>query len=126
LTLVLDAGAFVAIERLDRDVIALMKRERLLGRTPLTHGGVIGQVWRGGAGRQANLARLLPGVEVAALDDELGRQAGMLLGQTRTFDVIDAALALLATDGDEILTSDVRDLSRLALVARRHVDVVGV
>jgi hypothetical protein len=41
--------------------------------TPLTHGGVVGQVWRGGTGRQAPLARLLPGIEVAALDATLGR-----------------------------------------------------
>jgi hypothetical protein len=83
MTLVLDAGALVAIERLDREVVALIKRERLLGRAPITHGGVIGQVWRGGGGRQANLARLLPGLEVVALDDELGRRVGMLLRRRR-------------------------------------------
>lgn len=38
--LVLDAGALVAGERSDRDVIALIKRERLAGRTPITHGGI--------------------------------------------------------------------------------------
>lgn len=32
--LVLDAGAFVAVERGDRDVVALVKRERLSGRAP--------------------------------------------------------------------------------------------
>lgn len=57
MSLVLDAGAFVAIERSDRSVVALLKREPLAGRAPLTHGGVVGQVWRGGGGRQANLAR---------------------------------------------------------------------
>jgi hypothetical protein len=45
-------------------------------------------------------------VEVAALDEELGRQAGVLLGRSRRSDVIDAALLLLARDGDEVLTSD--------------------
>ena len=30
--LVLDAGAFVAVERGDRGVVALVKRERLAGR----------------------------------------------------------------------------------------------
>ena len=33
--LVLDAGAFVAVERGSRDVAALIKRERLAGRTHL-------------------------------------------------------------------------------------------
>ena len=69
--LVLDAGAFVAVERGDRDVVALVKRERLSGRAPVTNGGVVGQVWRGGSGRQAPVARLLAGVDVAPIDDLL-------------------------------------------------------
>jgi hypothetical protein len=126
MTLVLDAGALVAIERLDRDVVALIKRERRLGRAPVTHGGVVGQVWRGGTGRQANLARLLPGVEVLPLDDTLGRRAGMLLAETRMSDVIDAAVVLLAADGDEILTSDTSDLRRLVQASGLHADIVSV
>jgi hypothetical protein len=73
-TLVLDAGALVAVERGDHEVIALIKRERLASRAPLTHGGIVGQVWRGGRGRQSRLGQLLPGLEVAALDRELGRR----------------------------------------------------
>ena len=46
---VLDAGAFVAVEHGSRDVAALVKRERLAGRPPVTSGGVITQVWRGGS-----------------------------------------------------------------------------
>lgn len=124
--LILDAGAFVAVERADRDVAALLKRELLAGRVPLTHGGVIGQVWRGGTGRQASLSRLLGAVEVTPLDDHLGRRAGMLLASARTADVIDAAIVLLATDGDTILTPDLRDLRPLAVAATVHVDIVPV
>ena len=124
--LVLDAGALVAFERLDRDVIALLKRERLAQRAPLTHGGIVGQVWRGGAGRQANLARLLDGIEVIALDDSLGRKVGVLLKQTKTSDVVDAAVALLAKDGDEILTSHPRDLLPLVKATGAHVDLIEV
>lgn len=123
--LVLDAGALVAVERLSRDVIALIKRERLAGRTPITHGGIVGQVWRGG-GRQANLARLLPGLDVVALDAALGRRAGALLARSRTTDVIDAALALLAQDGDEILTADPDDLRLLVAASGVHADVIDV
>lgn len=126
MTLVLDAGAFVAVERADRDTVALLKRERLAGRAPLTHGGVVGQVWRGGTGRQANLARLLVGVEVTGLDDSLGRRAGVLLGWTGGSDVIDAAVVLLAFDGDEILTSDPQDLRILAAAAGVHVELIAV
>jgi hypothetical protein len=124
MTVVLDAGALVAIERSDRYLIAIVKRERLAGRSPSTHGGVIGQVWRGGGGRQANLARLLSGVEVFPLDDQMGRRAGVLLGRARADDVIDAAVVLLASNGDEIFTTDPGDLRQLAEAAGLHVDLV--
>ena len=126
MSLVLDAGALVAIERSDRSVLALMKRELLAGRAPITHGGVVGQVWRSGSGRQANLARLLRGVDVRALDGALGRRAGELLGLTGEVDVIDAAVALLALDGDMILTSDPGDLAALVAATGTHADIVPV
>jgi hypothetical protein len=126
MSLVLDAGALVAVERADRDTVALIKQELLAGRVPLTHGGIVGQVWRGGSGRQANLARLLPALEVASLDHTLGRRAGVLLGRARMTDVVDAALVLLATDGDSVLTSDPDDLEPLAASAGVHVDIVPV
>lgn len=124
MSVVLDAGALVAIERGDRDMIAIVKRERQANSSPLTHGGVVGQVWRGGRGRQAVLARLLPGVEVHPLDDDAGRRAGVLLADTGGADVIDAAVVLLADDGDEIFTSDPEDLRDLALAAGRRVELI--
>ncbi len=126
MTLVLDAGALVALERRDREIAALLKRELLAARTPLTHGGVVGQVWRGGAGRQANLARALAGVETVPLDDSFGRRAGVLLGWARRDDVIDAAVVLLAGDGDWVLTSDPDDLHALAAAAGTHLELVAV
>jgi hypothetical protein len=122
-TLVLDAGALIAVERADRKVMALLAREHRAGRTPITHGGVVGQVWRG-AGRQARVARLLAGVVVTPLDETLGRAAGVLLARADSSDVIDAALVLLAADGDEILTSDPDDLVILALASGVHADIV--
>ncbi|MDA8317288.1 MAG: PIN domain nuclease [Actinomycetota bacterium] len=124
MSLLLDSGAFVAVERGDRDVVALVKRERLAQRSPLSHGGVVAQIWRGGSGRQAEVARLLGGVDVRALDEELGKKAGMLLGRSRTDDAVDAALVCLATDGDDILTSDPEDLRLLAEAAGLHVDLL--
>ena len=125
MTLVLDAGAFVAAERGNPDVAAGIARERRAGRVAVTHGGVVGQVWRDGA-RQAVMTRLLASVRVVALDEALGRRAGALLARTATSDVIDAALVLLAGDGDEILTSDPRDLAILAAAAHLHVEVLPV
>jgi hypothetical protein len=124
--LILDAGALLAIERGDREVIALIKRERIAGRAPRSHGGIVGQVWRGGTGRQARLAAVLPGLEIVPLDAALGRRVGALLARTRTADVIDAALALLAQDGDELLTSDPNDLRKLVSATGAHVDIIKV
>jgi hypothetical protein len=123
MSLILDAGALIAAEHSDRDTVALIKHELRAGRAPLTHGGVIGQVWRGG-GRQAALARLLAGVEIVSLDDDLGRRAGVLLGRARRRDVVDAALVLLAVDGDWLLTSDPKDLKPLATSAGLHVEII--
>ena len=125
-TLVLDAGALVAVERGEKAVTVMVKREILAGRAPVTHGGVIGQVWRSGSGRQASLAVLLSSVWVVPLDDALGRRAGVLLGRDGGSDVIDAALVLLAVDGDQILTSDPDDLRRLAAASGVRVDLVAV
>jgi len=124
--LILDAGAFVAAERGDRDVVALVKRERLAGRPPVTNGGVVAQVWRGGHGRQAPVARLLAGVEVVPVDDGLGRRAGMLLAVGGGSDAINAAVVCLAEDGDDILTSDPGDLRALAEAAGVHVELIAV
>jgi len=124
--LILDAGAFVAAERGDRDVVALVKRERLAGRPSVTNGGVVGQVWRGGHGRQAPVAWLLAGVEVVPVDEGLGRRAGMLLAVGGGSDAINAAVVCLAEDGDDILTSDPGDLRALAEAAGVHVELIAV
>lgn len=126
MSLVLDAGAFIAVESADRSIVAAIKLERESERAPLTHGGIVGQVWRSGDGRQAMLARLLAGVDVRPLDSELGRHAGRLLARTSGSDVIDAALVAIAADGDRVLTSDPHDLRELAEAAGVHVDLCAV
>jgi predicted nucleic acid-binding protein len=124
-TLVLDAGALIAVERSDREIVALLKAERLAGRVSVTHGGIVGQVWRDGA-RQARLARLLDAMDITPLDDSLGRRAGILLARAHTADVLDAAVVLLASDGDLIATSDVSDLIALAAASGTHVEITPV
>jgi hypothetical protein len=126
MTLLLDAGVFVAVERGDRDTIALLKRERLAQRSPLSHGGIVAQIWRGGAGRQSEVARWLRAVDIRALDEELGKKAGLLLRRSQAKDAIDAALICLAADGDDILTSDPADLRSLAEAAGVQVELVPV
>jgi hypothetical protein len=124
--LVLDAGAFVAVERGDRAVVALVKRERLAGRPPVTSGGVVAQVWRGGRDKQVPVAMLLAGTSVVPVDGSLGRRAGMLLARSGSSDAVDATVVCLAADGDDILTSVPDDLRGLAEAAGRHVDIIPV
>ncbi len=126
MTLILDAGAFIAVERNDRDVIGLIKGERNAGRSPVTHGGVIAQIWRGGTGRQVQLARLLEGTDIRPLDGVLGRKAGILIGRSGASDCIDAALVCLAADDDYLVTCDVEDLTHLADTADLHVEILQV
>ena len=126
MSVVLDSGALVAIERGDRDMLTVVRREFYAGHSALTHGGVIGQVWRGGTGRQAQLARVLQGIDVRPIDDDLGRRAGVLLGRAGRSDVIDAAVVLIAQDGDEIFTADPADLRHLADTAGRIVELIRI
>jgi hypothetical protein len=123
MTLVFDAGALLALEKNNRETWRRWKSAQLTGFPPVTHGGVVGQVWRGGGPRQALLAMALEGIEVHPLDDALGRRAGALLKRTGTSDVIDAALVLLAEDGDEIITSDPGDLRALTSSADLDVEL---
>lgn len=122
--LILDSGALVALERNDRAMWRRFKSALLAEETPVSHGGVVGQVWRARGTRQALLARALDGVDVRALDDASGRAAGALLARARTSDVIDAAIVLLADDGDHVVTSDPHDLKTLALASGRHVELI--
>ncbi len=58
------------------------------------------------------------------LDRALGRSAGELLGKTGSSDVIDAAVVLLATDGDEIVTLDHHDFENLVVAGGRPVELI--
>ena len=123
MSLVLDSGALVALERNERQMWVRLKAAQLEGDLPLTHAGVLGQVWRGGP-RQARLSQALGGIDVRALDEALGRAAGQLLGTAGLADVIDAGVVLLAADGDEIVTVDREDLEQLAAASGRHVELI--
>lgn len=124
--LILDNGALIALERNDRAMWRRFKAALAAGEIPVSHGGVIGQAWRGGGPRQALLARALDAIEVSPLDIALGRAAGELLAKARRSDVIDAAIVLLADDGDYIVTSDPEDIAPLARAAGRHIELIGV
>lgn len=112
MTVLLDAGALVAIERDDRRVAALIELARRNGGDLRTVAPVVGQVWRDGA-TQVRLVRALSFVDVVTTDDEAARRAGERLATTRRGDVVDALLADVARPGDQLLTGDVDDLTPL-------------
>lgn len=123
MTVVLDSGALIALDRGERAMWIRLKAAQMIGEVPVTHAGVVAQVWRGNP-RQARLSRALKGIDVRAVDDRLGRAAGALLGAAGTSDVIDAAVVLLANDGDDIITSDADDIARLASTMDLHVELL--
>ena len=119
----LDSAALISLDRNERAMWVRLKACERARTPPLTHGGVVGQVWRGGP-RQARLAQALAGIDVRPLDDDLGRAAGALLGRTGQADVIDAAVVLVASDGDEIVTSDSDDLDPMVEATGLHIELI--
>ena len=110
MSLVLGAGALIAIERGDRDTAAVIEAARQESRAVIVPAGVVGQAWRGG-GRQARLARLLNArdVLVEPLTDAGARAAGVLCGTAGTTDVTDATVVLTARRFHATVISSDRD-----------------
>jgi hypothetical protein len=123
--LVLDAGALIGIDRDDRRVAGLIELGRRAGADLTTVAPVVGQAWRDGA-RQARLARALAMIDVRVVELDDAKRAGVLLGHADSADVVDALAVLLALPGDQVLTSDPEDLSRLAAANDVEVRVVAV
>ncbi len=117
MTLVLDTGALIAVERADRLTLAVLEAARRQQRNLVVPAGVVAQAWRGGLG-QARLARFLRarGVLVEALTETGARAAGVVCGLflSGTADVIDASVVVVARRRDAIvLSSDRGDLEAL-------------
>lgn len=125
MTAVLDAGAFVAADKSDRHIAALLRMLQQRGVPLCTSSAVVAQVWRDGR-KQANLARVLAGVEVRALAPDSDKRTGELLALTKTSDVIDAHVAMLVENADILITSDRGDLERLLAARRVEATIVEV
>ena len=108
--LIVDGGALIAIDRRDRTVGAILRLAQQERVSIRTGGGVVAQVWRDGA-RQSNVARILTGVTIEPIDGDTSKQ-GVLLAKSKTSDLVDAHVALLAQSGDQVLTSDATDIRR--------------
>lgn len=125
MTVVLDAGALIAIDRRDRKIGAMLRIAQQQRMAVRSGAGVVAQVWRDGS-RQANLSRVLSGVDVAALDLPVAKRVGVLLGAVDRSDVVDGHVARLVEPGDQLLTSDPDDMRALLRDRAHLVDVVTV
>jgi hypothetical protein len=112
MALVLDAGGLIAVDRLDRNVGAILRVAQQEKMPVRTSAAVVAQVWRNGS-LQANLARVLTGFDVASLDVQTGRSVGEVLALSRTPDVIDGHLGVIVRSGDTVLTSDTNDIKKI-------------
>ena len=126
MTLVLDAGAFIAVERGDPGMLALLKRELEAGEPPRTHGGVVVDFWRGGSGRQVGIARRRMRSRSSPSTWSL-EGAPVFSSRHRERETSSTpAVVLLARDGDGNLTSDPDDLIPLALAAGTDIEIFNV
>lgn len=125
MTVVLDAGALIAIDKRDRSVGAMLRVLQREGVPIHTSAGAVAQVWRDGR-RQANLAQVLPGVDIAALDEVVAKRIGELLRASDSSDLVDAHVALLVPPHGSVLTSDDADIRALLRTRRVKARVVHV
>lgn len=111
---VLDAGAFIALERRDGTMVALVKQFADAGTPLVTSAGVVAQVWRGGGRRQVPIAFLLRRTIVVDLTYAVARVLGLMLRASRRSDPVDAHIVLLARQRQwPVVSSDAEDLLAL-------------
>lgn len=114
-SLVLDTGALIALERRDDRLVSLARRMAAGEVAAHVPSGVVAQCWRGSA-RQQPIARLLRSraVSVDPLTEDLAFRLGVLLARSRTADVVDGHVALLARRlRATVVTSDPTDIAAL-------------
>ena len=122
---VYDAGVLIAADRGERLVWAEHRVLLEAGLVPLVPAPVVAQASR--TSRQAQMRRLLRGCEVVAFDETAAHRAGALLGKSRTSDVVDASVAVVAIGHDaSIVSDDARDIVRLLAAGHSKLTVHSV
>lgn len=109
-----DTGALIAADRGERRM--WVRHRALLARreVPTVPAPVVAQSWRGSQ-RQVQLARLLAGCEVEALDDSRARAVGTLAARAATTDIVDTCVVEGALRRhDLVVSSDRSDLQAIA------------
>lgn len=112
----LDAGGLIALDRNHRRVITLIARAAERGMRITVPATALAQAIRSPA-KQARLARLIRQVstDLVALDGPDATLVGILLARSGTVDIVDAHVVVCARrTGQSVVTSDPRDLQRIA------------
>lgn len=118
-----DSGALIAAERGERRMWARHRALLLRRVVPVVPAPVVARCW-GGTPRQAQLARLLAGCDVEALDDARARATGTLAGRARTSDIVDACVVEGALRRNHlVISSDKGDLNAIAESTSQRIDV---
>jgi hypothetical protein len=118
-----DAGALIAAGRGERRMWA--RHRALLARRliPTVPAPVVAQSWRGSA-RQVQLARLLAGCDVEALDDGRARSVGALAARAGITDIVDACVVEGAVRRrDLVVSSDPGDLQLIAAAVDERLEI---
>lgn len=110
---VYDAGALAAADRGERPVWAQHRSWLTRGIVPALPAPVLAQVSR--SPTQAQLRRFLRGCDVVPMDQPMAHAVGALLAASRTTDIVDATVVLMArTLSATVVTADSRDIVHLA------------
>lgn len=121
-----DTGALLAADRNDRRMWALHAAFLAEEVVPTVPAPVLAEAWRGGS-RQASLARLLAMCEVEELTEVQAKAVGEFVGRSGHQEIVDVTVIEGACRrGDSVVTSDPRDLQRIAesLRARIHIEPI--
>ena len=111
----LDAGALIALDRNDRQVVALLARALETGSRVTVPATALAQAVRQPE-QQVRLARLVrqPTTDVVPLDRVDATHVGRLLAASGTTDIVDAHVVICARRvGHQVATSDPADLRML-------------
>jgi hypothetical protein len=113
MSIILDTGALVALDRGDRRIAVLIDEASKRDVSILTSAACVAQAWRGSGTRQARLAISLRGIEERGIDASISKALGQLSARSGIDDIVDVHVASLVRQGDVLATSDGGDLSTL-------------
>jgi predicted nucleic acid-binding protein len=127
-TVVLDAGVFIAGARGNRATLASLSR--VAGKAMLVvPATAIAEFWRDGS-RSAREARLFNAWQpnVVSIEAELARRAGAYIGVTKGADTLDAIVVAVAASvsADQIFTTDPDDIEALVAADPRTSQIAVV